>query len=702
METALDARTLDALFAPESVAIVGASDDPDRLSGRPLRYLIEGGYRGAIYPVNPKRDRVQGLRAWPSIAALPAAPAVALIVVPALAALEAVQACAQRGVRGVYLLAGGFAETGPEGERLQRDIERIAAAAGMRIVGPNCLGAFNAQTRFFGTFATSLEGSLPQSGPVAIVSQSGAYGQHLAYLVRRRGVGVKYLISTGNEIDVELAECVGWLAAQADVGVILAYAEGIRRGPRLIEALQAAQRARKQVIFLKVGTSDAGARAAVSHTAALAGSDAVYGAVLRQFGAWRAASTDEQVDLAYACARARMHGRKVGIVSLSGGFGVQAADAAEAAGLQVAPLPGAAREALAKVLGPGASMNPVDVTGQAVNDLKLLRGTVEVVAQHGEYDAVFVCLTTTPLAAALESPIRQALVAATEGYRQRHPVVVLMVAPPHVVAAYEAEGFLVFEDVVRALKAIGALAAIGRGLARLPADGQPLPAPAEIPPGVMSEPDAKRLLRGCGLPLLDEVLAASAEQAVAAALAAGGPVALKIVSPDIPHKTEIGGVLLDVSGAEAVRQGWRTLLDRASTAAPRARVDGVLVSPMAGPGVETILGVAHDATFGPVVMFGLGGVLAECFRDAALRVAPITADEALAMVEETKAAVLLRGWRGSPPCDIDALVEAIVNLSHFAAANELGIDSIDVNPFLVRKLGDGAVALDAMVIGSRR
>lgn len=695
--------SLNALFAPDSVAIVGASDDPDRLSGRPIRYLLEAGYAGAIYPVNPNRDRVQGLQAYPSVAALPATPAVALIVVPAKAVQAAVVACAERGVRGVYLLSGGFAESGEEGERSQREIQRIARAAGMRMLGPNCLGAFNSERRFFGTFASSLEGNLPVSGPVAIVSQSGAYGQHLAYLVRRRGLGVKYLISTGNEIDVELAECIEWLARQPEIGVVLAYAEGIRHGRRLTEALEAARRAGKPVVFLKVGASDAGARAAASHTAALAGSDAVHAAAFRQYGAWRVASTDEQVDVAYACVKARVAGPRLAIVSVSGGFGVQAADAAERAGLDVAPLPAAAQARMAELLPMGGWNNPIDVTGQAVNDVSLLSDTLTVVCEQGGYDALLVCLTTTPLAAALEGPIRGALAHATAAFRRQHPVVLLMVAEPAVVAAYEAEGFLVFEDVVRAVRAVGALAFFQRSFERgASGAAAALPAAVPLPAGALSEVQAKAVLRQAGVPVLSEVLATSAAEAVAAAQVAGGPVAMKIVSPDIAHKTEIGGVLLGVQGEPAVRQGFDTLITRAATAAPRARIDGVLVSPMVGGGVETILGIARDPVFGPVVMFGLGGVLAECFRDTSFRVAPIGAAEARRMVDETRAAQLLRGWRGAPACDVDALVDAIVNLSRFAFAQGAGLESIDVNPFVVRAQGEGAVALDAVVIGGEQ
>jgi acetate---CoA ligase (ADP-forming) len=397
-----------------------------------------------------------------------------------------------------------------------------------------------------------------------------------------------------------------------------------------------------------------------------------------------------------------MTGSKVGIVSLSGGFGVQAADAAEGVGLEVSPLLAESQARLGALLPGGGGTNPIDVTGQAVNDVRLLSESLGVVTGDGGYDALFVCLTTTPLAAALEGPIRQALVASTAEYRRGHPVVLLMVAAPAVVAAYETEGFLVFEDVVRAVKAVGALAFFQRSFQRGGIAASALPAAAAVPTGAISEVQAKRLLRSAGVPLLEEVLVRSADEAVAAAQTAGTPMAMKIVSPDILHKTEIGGVLLGVSGASSVRQAHDTLLTRAAAAAPEARIEGILVSPMAGQGVETILGVARDPIFGPIVMFGLGGVLAECFRDTSFRVAPICAAEAHRMVEETRAALLLRGWRGAPPSDLDALVDAIVNLSQFAAANATTIESIDVNPFLVRTKGAGAVALDAVVIGSKQ
>lgn len=705
MSAPTSSRGLAALFSPGSVAVIGASDDRERLSGRPIRYLLDAGYAGAIYPVNPKRATVQGLKAYASVTELPQAPDVALIVVAGAFVKQAVLDCIARGVRGVYLLTGGFAESGADGERAQAEIQAIAAEAGVRMLGPNCLGAFNAGTRFFGTFATSLERGLPAAGPLAIVSQSGAYGQHLAYLARRRGLGVGYLISTGNEIDVELGECIEWLAGVPEVGVILAYAEGIRDGRGLARALEAARRARKPVVFLKVGTSEAGARAAASHTAALAGTDAVYDGMLKQFGAWRAQSIEEHLDIGYACARGMPLARgRIGLVSVSGGGGVHMADVAERCALDVAPMNPATTARLAAVLPMGGTGNPIDVTGQAVNEPALLSNALDVVGKSGEYDALVVFLTTVPLALSIDAPVRRAILESTTRFREDGVVVVSMVADEASVQAYEAEGCLVFEDPARAVRAVGALHAFSKSFDRVRADADGKKSAMDGPLSqrlgqrgrTLSEVDAKALLRDAGIASLPETLVQSAEQAAAAA-SAHDAVAMKIVSAGILHKTEIGGVMLGVAPSEAAAS-YATLRERAADAHPDAEIDGVLVTPMAPRGVEVILGAVNDPTFGPVVMFGMGGVMAEAFGDITFRLAPIDAAEARRMIASTRADRILQGWRGAPPADVDALVDALCGLSRLAADMGDQLETIDVNPLLVLPAGQGAVALDAVVI----
>jgi len=692
-------HSLSALFNPRSVAIIGASEDRDRLSGRPLRYLIDAGFTGAIYPVNPNRATVQGLPAYRSILDVPAAPDLALVVVPVSMVRQAVQDCATCGVKAIYLLTGGFAESGEDGERLQREIGDYVRQQGIRVLGPNCLGAFNVQSRFFGIFGTSLERGMPEPGPVSIASQSGAYGQHLAYLLRRRGVGLGYFMSTGNELDVELGECIEWLAAQQSVGVILAYAEGVRDGARLVAGLEAARLARKPVVFVKVGVSQAGAHAAASHTAALAGADDIYEGMFRQFGVYRAHSIEEQVDIAYACAKARSLARgRLGILSVSGGGGVQMADAAEQHGLLTPASSDALAGRLRAIIPAGGHANPVDVTGQVVNEPQLLSDAVRAVVDSGDYDCLAVFLGTVPLTSA-NAPLCDGIAAATEQFRQRDvAVAVSMVADEPVVREYEKQGFLIYEDPARAVRALGALHAFALAFAMERMPLLPPVTPAIAYGKALSELEAKAILRSVGIATLPETLAASADDAVAAAARIGGPVALKIVSSAIVHKTEIGGVVLNVSGDAAVRAAFDGLIKRARQAYPDVMPDGVLVTSMAPRGVEVILGAVSDPVFGPVVMFGLGGVLAECYRDTAFRVAPFDRAEARRLISETRAAQLLRGWRGAQPSDLPALEEALCGLSWLAAGLGTRLDSIDINPLLVLGESQGAVALDAVVL----
>lgn len=691
--------TLTPLFCPRSVAIVGASDDPTRISGRALRYLIDGGFQGEIFPVNPTRPAVQGLQAYASIAELQQVPDVAIIAVSSRLTGAAVRECAGKGVKAVVLFSAGYAETGDEGAGAQDEILTAARATGMRVLGPNCLGLFNSALGFYGTFSGTLEHGMPFPGPISVVSQSGAYGAHLAYLLRERRLGVRYCVTTGNEADVDLGQSLLWLARQPDVGIIVAHAEGIRDGATFVEALRVAHDNRKPVIFMKVGGSAAGSRAASSHTAALAGADAVYDSVFQQYGVHRARSIDEQLDVAYACARGVLpRGNRLGVITVSGGGGIHICDAAERQALDVAPMPDTTQRRLKAMLPYAAVANPVDATAQAVNDMSVLERYLEAMLEEGGYDSLIGFFTTVAGAAPFAQPLRQTILRATRGYGDRL-IVLCMLADAEIVRAYEDSGFLVFQDVDRAVAAIAALTRLSQVFRQ---ELVPRPAAevgtAPLPREPLSEYQAKRLLAAAGIPMLPERLVASAQESAAAGDALGYPVAMKIVSPDIVHKTEIGGVLLDVQDAAAARNGFETLWQRATKAAPGARIDGVLVTPMAGKGVETIIGVQSDPTFGPMVMFGLGGIFVEVFKDVTLRLAPFDQDEALRMIGEVKGHALLEGVRGAPRCDIPALARTLVAVSRFAAAHTNQLESIDINPFLVLPEGQGAVALDALIV----
>ncbi len=693
-------RTLEALLAPRSVALVGASDNPARIGGRPLRYLREAGFAGAVYAINPNRKTVQGYPAFPSFAALPEAPDVAILAVPAAATVAALKECVARGTRAAIIFSAGFAETGEEGRAQQDEIGRLAVAGGLRVLGPNCLGVFNAALGYYGTFSAVLDGELMKPGPVAIVSQSGAYGSHLAHLARRRGLGIGHWITTGNECDIDLAEALGWVVEQPDVKVVMAYAEGARDGDGLRAALEAARHNGKAVVFVKVGRSEVGAEAASSHTAALAGSDAVFDAVFRQHGVWRARTTAEQVDVAYACTRGRYPaGGKIGIFTLSGGFGVQMADDASHAGLDVAPMPAATQEEMRALLPYASPRNPVDATAQALTDLPVMTSYLKAMLDKGGYDMFAGIFGSGPASPTFASALRSTLEEATSG---RHDCLLslTMTAPSEIVRTYEEKGFLVFEDGAALINALAALVHFRRSFdlsANAPIENLKV-CRFESSSRALSEHEAKSILARAGIAFPREALVQPGEDAGAAAKQIGFPVAMKISSPDIAHKTEIGGVMLGVATADEARTAAMTLMANAQSRAPRARLDGILVSPMVKDGVETILGVVRDPVFGPVVMFGLGGVFVEVLEDVTFRAAPFGVDEARRMIREIRGFALLKGVRGAPPADLDALAELLAHLSRFAAANADTIQSIDLNPVRVMSKGRGVAALDALIV----
>lgn len=691
---------LDALFRPHSVAILGASDDPTRISGRPVRYLIEGGFKGPIYPVNPNRDTVQGLKAYKALADLPETPDVALLGVPASLTEQAVRECVEKGVKGAVVFSAGYAESGEDGLAIQKRIADIARAGGLRLLGPNCLGIFNPQIGFFGTFTQSLDKEMPGPGPLGIISQSGAYGSHIAYLARQRGIGINYWITTGNEADVDVAESLEWMAAQDDIKVIMAYVEGARDGERFRRALALAQARRKPVIMMKVGRSEVGAKAASSHTASLAGSDAIYDALFRQYGVHRAATTEEQIDVAYACARGIFpRGNKLGVVTLSGGAGVLISDAAERYGMDVAPMPEAAQATLKALLPFATVVNPVDTTAQALNDMGLLARNMEVILDQGGYDALLGFFSTVPNTRTLSGPLRNAIAKGCERFPDRL-IALEMVADAEVVKEYERAGFLIFEDADRAVAALAALTRFSQAFDRIET---PRSVGAAIPIGhePLSEHAAKALLGKAGIPFLDERLATDARTAGDAADAIGYPVVLKIVSPDIEHKTEIGGVLIGIGDRAGVEAGYATLINRAAMHRPDASIEGVLVAPMAKKGVEVIVGVSRDPVFGPAVMFGLGGVHVEVLKDVTFRLAPFGRDEALRMIDEIRGRAMLDGVRGAAPSDVDALADLLVSVSAFAAAHRDDVETIDLNPVVVLPAGEGVVVLDALVVPCR-
>ena len=690
---------LDALFNPRSVAIIGASNDPTRIGGRPLRYLKEAGFEGAIRPVNPRRAQVQGVDAYPSIDEVPEVVDAVVVAVPAENAVATIEACAERGVGAAVVFTSGFAETDTEGAARQRRMGEIARASGMRILGPNCLGVYNAATGLFATFSTTLDIYRPKPGPVAIVSQSGAYGAHLALLASRRRIDAGLWVTTGNECDVTVAECIEWMAARPEIGVVAAYAEGIQDGEALLASLDAARACGKAVFFTKAGRSEVGTEAARSHTAALAGADVVFDSILAQHGIVRTDNTEEMLDAAYAASFSALpSSRRVGFMTISGGAGVMMADEAATQGLEVAPMPEATQRRLKEMLSFCTPRNPVDVTAQVFNAPQLIGEFLDAMLDEGDYGALVIFFTYVASVEFIAKPTLDALARVRERHPHR-PILMSMIGTDETIRPYEALNVPVFEDAVRAVRAVSALARVGEGRARglgPKVDTTAYSPGAPFPGGRLDEHEARRLLASWGIPGVEVRIARSAEEAARAARAIGGPVAIKILSPDIEHKTEAGGIALGIAVEDAAHE-HEALVARAMARDADAEIRGTLIAPMVS-GVECIIGMRRDPVFGPVVMVGSGGVFAEVIDDVALRKAPIDHAEAKRMIGELASAKVLEGARGRPRCDVDALAGAVVALSRFAAAHADVVESVDVNPFVVLAQGEGGLALDALIM----
>ncbi len=693
---------LEALLRPRSIAIVGASQDATKIGGRPVQFLRDYAFPGAVYPVNPRATEVQGFRAYAAIADLPEAPDLAIIAVAAEAAPDAVEACAARGVRGAVIFSSGFSEMGAAGQALQDRIGATARRTGMRVLGPNCLGAVSIADRSIATFSIVLENSMPKAGPLGIVSQSGNLGSYTMLLAGERGLGVSRFMTTGNESDVDVADGIAFLARDPATAVILCCMETCRDPKRLQVALEEARRARKPVIVLKIGESAAGQAAAASHTGALAGSEAVFDALFHRAGACRVRSVEQLVDLAQATVALGVDrlpkGRRVTLLTASGGFGVLLADAASAAGLLLPPPSEATQRRITGIVPFASARNPVDATAQMSSRPEILEQILTALLEDGGSDALLLLVSS-----ALYLPrLRSVFTAALTAVRQRFPdrvVVPCVHGPADAVAELSGLGYPVTDGLNACCTMLAGLVTLAEGLARQPAPPPALPSAIPLTPEALrTEFGAKQALAAAGVPVLPERLVTDPEAAAGAASELGFPVVLKIVSPDLPHKTEVGGVVLGLTSPAAVSDAARTMLARVRDAAPTARIDGLLVAPMVSGGTELILGATRDPVFGPVVMAGLGGIFAEILRDVAVRPAPVTPQEALEMLRSLKAFPVLDGARGAPRADLPAAAAAIAALSVFAAQHAEAVFAVDINPLLVRAEHQGVVALDALII----
>ncbi|MCK1512428.1 acetate--CoA ligase family protein [Bradyrhizobium sp. 190] len=694
---------LDALMAPRSIAIIGASQDATKIGGRPVDLLRRYGYAGRIYPVNPKASMVQGLQAYASLDELPEAPDLAIIAVDAEKVPEAVEQCAGRGVRSVVVFSSGFAELGEKGHAMQERLRIAARRTGMRLLGPNCLGAVSIAERSIATFSIVLEHSLPAAGSLGIVSQSGNLGSFTMRMASDRGVGVSRFMTTGNECDIDIADGIAWLARDPATKVILCCIEACRDAGRLITALTEARDAGKPVIALKIGTSAAGQAAAASHTGAMAGSDAVFDALLARHGAVRVRSIEELIDLGYAASillpDRLPKGPRLAVVTASGGFGVLLADAAQAVGLSLPELNEATQRTILDLVPFASARNPVDATAQMSSRPDLLQTILSAVVADDRCDAVVLPLPFSLHVPRLRSVYMDALRHIRAQYPDR-PVILCVDGPPDALAELHAMGYPTvasFDGCCAVVAALGRLQAA----AKAPRDASP---PVIAKGSLLSadafrhELGAKRALAEAGIPVLAERLVSNADAAARAASEIGFPVVLKIASPDLPHKTEVGGVAIGLHSESEVRHAHAEMLARVAAKAPRAAIDGVIVAPMAQGLSELILGSRIDPVFGPVVMVGLGGIFAEIVQDTAVQMAPVSETQAMAMLTSLKAFAVLNGARGRRRADLETAARAIAALSRFAVAHAETVSEIDINPLLLKAEGEGAVALDALLV----
>ena len=694
---------MDVFFNARSVAVIGASGEVAKIGGRPIHLLRKYGYSGAIYPINPKGGEIQSLPAYTRLADTPKPPELAVVAVPAGHALQAVRECAERGVKGVVVLSSGFSEAGPEGIEMQSEMTRIARQHGMRLMGPNCLGSVGVAQKVIGSFSVALEDHMPEPGGIGIVSQSGNIGSYTLQILVQRGVGVSAMVTTGNEADVDLSDGIAALARDPHTRVILCCMETCRDGNRLRSALEVARAHKTPVIMLKIGATELGQMAAASHTGALAASDAVIDAVFRRHGALRVASHEDLVEIGLAAEQLlpeRLPSKaEATLMAASGGFCIMMADAMSAAGISLPALSPATQARIHAMLPTAITHNPVDSSAQISSKPETLLGVLSAL-QEDPGDRVSVLFQSLSL---YSSRLRGIYLEAMAQLRQRYPQRVLMVisrGPDDAVRQIRQLGIPVFSSIDAAARGLAGLVRLSQ-LQELPASTDHMHEESVLPladAAFQNEIGAKQALASAGFPIPMEALTHSVDEAVRAAQAMGFPVVLKVVSQDLPHKTEVGGVLLNLSNAESVRSAYERILSNVARHAPQARVEGILVAPMLQGGTELIAGISRDPVFGPVVMVGMGGIYAEVLRDVAVQVAPVSEQDALEMIRSLRLFPLLDGARGQAPLDQQAAAALVARLSEFADRHREQVAEIDLNPILVRPQGEGVAILDALMI----
>lgn len=706
---------LHDILAPGGIAVVGASADPTKRGYKAMVGLIKDGYRGEIYPVNPKADMILGVKAWPSVTAIPGNPELALICTPAPTVPGLIAECGRRGIKGAVILASGFAEIGEEGAALEREMMEKARAHGVRIIGPNTSGIFNLHHR---VNLLSLDNVKP--GGVGIISQSGNMLLSLALEAQHNGnVGFSTYVGPGNQSDIGFNDYLRYLGEDENTRVATLYVEGFRDGRKFLDVAREVT-AMKPVVVYKSGSTEAGQKAASSHTGALAGSYAMTVDLLRQSGVSVVQHSDEILPVAEGLGLLqKARGKRVAVISDGGGQATIASDRLTEAGLELAELSEATRQKLRDVLFPQAStVNPVDVAGSTDANPSLLATCMEIVAADDNVDSVFLVgmfggYSIRFAESLLGDEMRGAEAMVDLSRATTKPLVVYSlytpIKPPALRRLHEA-GLPIYASIEHSVRVLAALGERGQYLAQVERQSrertvEPLPELTALFRQAQSEGrdlfeyEAKRLLREHGIEVpLELVVRNEAELAEAAGQFGETPLAMKVVSKDILHKSDAGGVKLNVVGEAAMRRAREAILAACREYDADAEIEGVLVTPMAKKGVEVILGVIRDPIFGPVLMFGLGGIFVEILEDVAFRSIPLSRRDAEDMVEQIKAKKILGGVRGEKAVDRAALVDLLLKVSRIVEAYP-ALSELDLNPVIVN--ADGYAVVDARVIVKR-
>jgi len=683
---------------PRSIAVIGASENPNKIGGRPLLYLARFGFRGPVYPINPKRAEVQGLKTFACLGDLPDTPDLAIIAIPGDAAIEALEECGDAGVKIAVLMTSGFGESDPEhGKAQESRMAERARARGMRIVGPNSQGLANFGTGAIASFSTMFIEVEPADGPVGIVSQSGAMSVVPYGLLRRRGIGVRHSHATGNDADVTVCELAIAVAEDPAVKLLLLYLESIPDPHHLAEAARIAHERDLPIIVLKSGRTTAGQAAARSHTGALANEDRLVDAFLEQHGIWRAKDTTDFVEAAELYLKGwKPSGRRLVAISNSGATCVLAADAASMAGMSLAPLSEQTQGRLREILPSFAAVgNPVDITAALLTNSRLFGEILPVIAKDPSADAFLVGVPVAGQGYDVEAFARDTAAFADSTGK---PLVVVAPQPP-VADRFKARGLPVFAgegEAVRSLHqfiAHGELAA--RAKARPPVQPGAPTRPEQTQARMLNEAESLALIGEAGVPVISHRLCRAAPEAVRFFEKLGGPAAVKGCSGDVAHKTELGLVHLGIVDTKGIRQAYEQC--RRALEENGLSFDGVIVAAMARGRREMLIGAHRDPIFGPVVVVGDGGKYVEAMPDVRVLLAPFGAEDVRRALHTLRIAPVLGGVRGEPPLDVDAYCDAAVAVGRLMSAPGSAIATLDINPMLLGAQGQGCMAVDAVV-----